>query len=372
MKFIKSENFTKRKKYRAIENLIIVLLILMIIFLLSQVNSIFNPIKQFLGIAGLPIVISGLFYYILNPIVDFMEKKGVRRNIGITILFIFFIGLTALGIIVILPKIEIQFKNFIENWPNYWRIVETKINEFLKSPSFENSNYQIESSLRESLNSITGMIKDITKNTFSGIGDIVGKFTNLLITLVTVPFILFYLLKDGKKIGNFIKNIIPNKFKKKTMTILKDVNNQLSTYVRGQITVALIVSIMFIIGFSIIGLKYSMTLGILAGILNLIPYVGSALATIPALLIALVEGPKMLMAVIIIFILEQFIEGRFISPLILGSQLDIHPITIIFVLLSAGKIFGVMGVIIGIPVYVTIKVIVIHYFTWYKESSGLY
>lgn len=115
-----------------------------------------------------------------------------------------------------------------------------------------------------------------------------------------------------------------------------------------------------------------MTLGILAGILNLIPYVGSALATIPALLIALVEGPKKLIAVIIIFILEQFIEGRFISPLILGSQLDIHPITIIFVLLSAGKIFGVMGVIIGIPVYVTIKVIVIHYFTWYKESSGLY
>jgi predicted PurR-regulated permease PerM len=138
------------------------------------------------------------------------------------------------------------------------------------------------------------------------------------------------------------------------------------------VTVAIAVAIMFIIGFSVIGLNYSITLGILAGFLNLVPYVGSALATIPAIILALVDGPKMLVAVIIVFVLEQTIEGKFISPLVLGSQLDIHPITIIFVLLSAGKIFGIMGVIIGIPVYAAIKVIVTHLFIWYKDFSGLY
>lgn len=129
---------------------------------------------------------------------------------------------------------------------------------------------------------------------------------------------------------------------------------------------------MFMIGFKIVGLEYSVTLGIFAGFMNLIPYLGSFLAMIPAVLIALATSPKMLVAVLIVFALEQFIEGRFVSPLVLGSQLDIHPVTIIFVLLTAGKLFGVVGVILGVPGYAAIKVVVTHIFEWYKTYSGLY
>lgn len=357
---------------QVVTNLLIILLCLLIVYLFTKVSHIFEPVAQFVGIVGLPIVISGLLYYIFNPIVNFMEKKGIKRNWGITILYVAFIGLITWGIIILIPKIENQTKSFLEDWPLYWQTIENKTTEFFNAPLFEKFSEPIENALNELFNSINAITKTVSKNAFSGIGSVVGAVANIVVTVVTVPFILFYLLKDGKKLSPYVTQFLPTKIRNKTVTILTDVNKQLSSYVRGQVTVAVAVAILFIIGFSAIGLNYSITLGILAGFLNLIPYVGSALATVPAIILALVDGPKMLIAVIIIFVLEQTIEGRFISPLVLGSQLDMHPITIIFVLLSAGKIFGVMGVILGIPFYASIKVIVTHFFEWYKEVSGLY
>lgn len=355
-----------------VTTLLIVLLCLLIILLFTKVSHLFEPVAQFIGIVGLPIVISGLLYYILNPLVNFMERKGIKRNLAITILFVVIFGLITWGIVILIPKIEHQTRSFVNEWPTYWRIIESKTSEFFNAPIFDKFSKPIEDSLNEFFNSINTMAKTISKNAFKGIGSVVGAVANIVVTVVTVPFILFYLLKDGKKLAPYMTQFLPTKIRKTTLNVLVDINKQLSSYVRGQVTVAVAVAIMFIIGFSAVGLNYSVTLGILAGFLNLIPYVGSALATIPAILLALVDGPKMLIAVIIIFIVEQTIEGKFVSPLVLGSQLEIHPITIIFVLLSAGKIFGVMGVILGIPLYATIKVIATHLFTWYKEVSGLY
>ncbi|MBO0477693.1 AI-2E family transporter [Vagococcus sp. DIV0080] len=352
--------------------LVTIVLCLLIVLLFTKVSHLFEPIMQFVGIVGLPIIISGLLFYIFNPVVDFMEKKGIKRNFSIMLLYVIVIGLIVWGVIILVPKIEHQTKSFIEDWPVYWQTIEQKTGEFFNAPLFEKFSEPIENAINELFSSINQIAKSISKNAFTGIGSVVGAVANIVVTIVTVPFILFYLLKDGKELTPYVTQFLPTKIRHKTIVVLKDINKQLSSYVRGQVTVAIAVAIMFMIGFSVIGLKYSITLGVLAGFLNLIPYVGSALATIPAVILALVDGPKMLIAVIIVFVLEQTIEGKFISPLVLGSQLDIHPITIIFVLLSAGKIFGFMGVIIGIPVYATIKVIVTHLFTWYKEKSGLY
>ncbi|HCM90044.1 MULTISPECIES: AI-2E family transporter [Vagococcus] len=352
--------------------LLIILLCLLIILTFTKVSPLFEPITQFIGIVSLPIIITGLLYYILNPVVNMMERKGINRNLGISLLFILILGLIAWGIIILIPKLEHQTTSFLNEWPTYWQTIEVKTTEFFNASIFDKFSDQIENAINEFFASINTIAKTVSKNAFVGIGNVVGAVANILVTVLTVPFILFYLLKDGKKLSPYVTQFLPTKVRKPTINILKDINKQLSSYVRGQVTVAFAVAVMFIIGFSVIGLKYSVALGILAGFLNLIPYVGSALATIPAIILALVDGPKMLVAVIVVFILEQTIEGKFVSPLVLGSQLEIHPVTIIFVLLSAGKIYGVMGVILGIPAYAALKVIITHAFTWYKEVSGLY
>ena len=127
------------------------------------------------------------------------------------------------------------------------------------------------------------------------------------------------------------------------------------------------------IGLPIIGLRYAVALAITAGFLNLVPFLGSFLAAIPMVIVGLaIGGPLMLVKVIIVLIIEQTLEGRFISPLVLGKQMSIHPITILFVLLTAGQILGVWGVLLAIPFYATLKVIIVHVYEWYREISVLY
>ena len=135
---------------------------------------------------------------------------------------------------------------------------------------------------------------------------------------------------------------------------------------------AIVVGIIFAIGYSIIGLDYAISLSVIAGIFNIIPYLGSIMAVVPALIIGLLISPYMFIKVLIVVAIEQLLEGRFVSPQILGNNLKIHPVTILLVLLGAGRLFGLSGVILGVPGYAVIKVIVTELYNTFRESSGLF
>lgn len=352
--------------------LLIVLLVLLIINLFTRVSYLFTPVLQFLAIVGLPIILAGILYYLMNPVVDFAEKKGIRRIYSIIALFVLVIGLLAWGIIVIVPKIQEQTLSFVDNFPQYVKVVERTVNDLFSDPIFSQVQEQLTASGEKFMNSLTEVIQNVSKTTFQNLGNFFGAVASIVVAVITMPFILFYLLKDGRKLGPYVVNFLPTKLRKPTLKVLVEMNDQVSSYIRGQLTVAFAVAIMFMIGFSIIGLDYAITLGIAAGFLNLIPYLGSFLALVPAVFLGIVGGPVLLVKVLVVFVIEQTIEGRVISPLVLGSQLSIHPVTILLVLLTSGKLFGLVGVILGIPAYAAIKVVISNVFEWYKRISNLY
>lgn len=352
--------------------LLIVLLVLLIINLFTRVSYLFTPVLQFLAIVGLPIILAGILYYLMNPVVDFAEKKGIRRIYSIIALFVLVIGLLAWGIIVIVPKIQEQTLSFVDNFPQYVKVVERTVNDLFSDPIFSQVQEQLTASGEKFMNSLTEVIQNVSKTTFQNLGNFFGAVASIVVAVITMPFILFYLLKDGRKLGPYVVNFLPIKLRKPTLKVLGEMNDQVSSYIRGQLTVAFAVAIMFMIGFSIIGLDYAITLGIVAGFLNLIPYLGSFLALVPAVFLGIVGGPVLLVKVLVVFVIEQTIEGRVISPLVLGSQLSIHPVTILLVLLTSGKLFGLVGVILGIPAYAAIKVVISNVFEWYKRISNLY
>ncbi|WP_297079785.1 AI-2E family transporter [uncultured Enterococcus sp.] len=352
--------------------LLVVLLLLLIIFTFTKVAYLFEPVGQFLSVVGLPIVLSGILYYLMNPAVDFLEKKGVKRLYSILLLFVVVIGLIVWGVVVIIPEIRDQTVSFIDNFPSYMTAAEKGIDEVFSDPIFKQFQEQVASSSEKLISSITDVAKNVSKSTFQNIGNFFGAVATITVAIITMPFILFYLLKDGKKLPGYLVKFLPTKFRQPTLVVLKEMNDQVSSYIRGQLTVAFLVAVIFMILFSIIGLDYAITLGIVAGALNLIPYLGSFLAMVPAVFLGIVGGPILLVKVLIVFVVEQTIEGRLISPLVLGSQLSIHPVTILFVLLTSGKLFGLAGVILGIPVYAAAKVVITHIFEWYKTVSNLY
>lgn len=357
---------------QVVTGLLIVLLLLLITLVFTKVSYLFTPVGQFVGIVALPIILAGVFYYLINPVIDFLENRGVRRIYGIIGMFILIAGLIAWGIVVIIPSIRDQVQTFSSQLPNYIQTIDDKTTEVLTNPFFDQFRTQIEESADKMLSSVGDIVQNMSKSTLQGLGSVVATVANVLIALITAPIILFFLLKDGKQLAPYFLKFLPNRLRGPSATVLAEMNSQVSSYIRGQLTVAFAVAVMFVIGFSVVGLEYAVTLGILAGILNLVPYLGSFLAMIPVVFIALVAGPWMLVKVLIVFVIEQTIEGRLISPLVLSSQLKMHPVTILLVLLTAGKIFGVVGVILGIPVYAALKVVVTHIFEWYKEVSSLY
>lgn len=357
---------------QAVTSLLVILLILLILLLFTKVSYLFEPVWQFLAIVGLPIILAGILYYLMNPTVDYLERKGIKRIYSIFGLFILVVGLIVWGVVVIIPKIQEQSMSFADNLPGYLTIIENKVNEILSDPIFSQVQEQIEASNEKLISSLTDIVQNLSRSTIQNLGSFFGAVATIVLAVITMPFILFYLLKDGRKLAPYFVKFLPTKMRQPSLVVLKEMNDQVSSYIRGQLTVAFAVAVMFMIGFSIIGLDYAITLGIAAGFLNLIPYLGSFLAMIPAVFLGIVGGPVLLIQVLIVFVIEQTIEGRLISPLVLGNELSIHPVTILLVLLTSGKLFGLVGVILGIPVYAAAKVVITHVFKWYTRVSSLY
>ena len=357
---------------KAVTVFLVALLLGLNIFILSKISFLFIPVIDFLSVVMLPVILSGLLFYLLNPLVDLMEKYKINRVLAISIIFVIIAVLLIIGLAVAIPNLQRQVVIFAQNVPSYLEDADKVIDDLVTKRLPDDFRPQLEQVLANFSTQATAWASNISSKAVNWVSALISGTSQVIVALIIMPFMLFYLLRDGKGLRDYITQFLPNKLREPVGKVLSDVNQQLANYVRGQITVAVIVAIMFIIFFKIIGLRYAVALGVTAGVLNLVPYLGSFLAMIPALVLGLIAGPVMLLKVIIVFIVEQTIEGRFVSPLILGSQLNIHPITILFVLLTSGSMFGIWGVLLGIPIYASAKVVISAIFDWYKEISGLY
>ncbi|NQJ73125.1 AI-2E family transporter [Streptococcus suis] len=357
---------------QAVTFFLVTLLVLLTIFVFTKVSFLLKPIGSFIEIILLPMLLTGLLYYLLNPIVDWLEKYKISRTAAISVLFVLIGLLLVWGLAVAIPSIQEQVTSFAQNLPSNIQKIESHVTTLLENEQFE----QFRPTALEMLNKVNDQIisyaQKFSSSAVNWASSLISTASQIIVAILIMPFILFYLLRDGQQLNAHVTQYLPTKWRSSVSKVLTDVNSQLSNYVRGQVTVAIIVALMFSVMFSIIGLSYPVTLGVMAGFLNLIPYLGSFLAMIPAVILGLIAGPVMLIKVLIVFMVEQTIEGRFVTPLIIGSSLSIHPITILFVLLTAGQMYGVLGVLLGIPIYASIKVLVKAIFEWYKAHSSLY
>lgn len=357
---------------QAVTFFLVTLLVLLTIFVFTKVSFLLKPIGSFIEIILLPMLLTGLLYYLLNPIVDWLEKYKISRTAAISVLFVLIGLLLVWGLAVAIPSIQEQVTSFAQNLPSNIQKIESHVTTLLENEQFE----QFRPTALEMLNKVNDQIisyaQKFSSSAVNWASSLISTASQIIVAILIMPFILFYLLRDGQNLNHHVTQYLPTKWRSSVSKVLTDVNSQLSNYVRGQVTVAIIVALMFSVMFSLIGLSYPVTLGVMAGFLNLIPYLGSFLAMIPAVILGLIAGPVMLIKVLIVFMVEQTIEGRFVTPLIIGSSLSIHPITILFVLLTAGQMYGVLGVLLGIPIYASIKVVVKVIFEWYKAYSGLY
>lgn len=369
----KSEMFKKFiLNNRFVLFLLVLLLIGINILIFREVSFIFTPFEVLFKTVLLPIIMAAVFYYLLNPIVNYLEKLKVKRVYSILLLYILIIGLISILIVSVIPFLREQVMSLVQKFPQYARDVEDLIEQIVGSKFVYEAQKTLNIDVADLANNISTQVTKLVNNTWTGIGTFVGVVKDFLLALIILPFILFYLLKDGMKLPSYILKFLPIPLRSQSFEVMKEINSSISLYIRGQIIVSFCIGILMFIGFLIIGLEYASLLALIAAFTSVVPYLGPAIAITPALIIAIVTSPIMLLKLIIVWTVVQLIEGKFISPQIMGRNLHIHPITIIFVILTAGNLFGVKGVILAVPGYAILKVIATHLFEWVKTRSELY
>ncbi|MBP1905619.1 putative PurR-regulated permease PerM [Paenibacillus turicensis] len=357
---------------RLVVFLLILLLIGLNIFIFSKISFIFNPLTVFIKTILFPILLTGALYYLLNPLVNILEKRKIPRVYTIIALYLSIALLITLLLNTVIPLVQEQINSLILNFPRYSQEVQIQFESLVGSDLFG----KISSTSGFDPSKIGQTVADQATSLFngavSGLGGFIGAVKDIILTIATIPFILFYLLKDGKKLPGFILRFVPVKFRKQSGRVMAEMNDQISSYIRGQIIVSMCIGLLLYIGFLIIGIEYSLVLAIIAACTSIVPYLGPAIAITPALIIAIVTSPMMLLKLIVVWTVAQFVEGKFISPQIMGKTLKIHPITIIFVILTAGNLFGFLGIILAVPGYAVLKVICTHLFHWFERRTHLY
>jgi len=352
--------------------LLVLLLVGLNIMVLTKISYIFTPVTVLLKTLLLPVILAGIAYYLLNPVVDLLERKGVKRIYSIIMLFLVGAGLITILLVIVIPLLNGQAVSFVNSFPKYGEQLRVKFEQFMDSAGFIQVQEWFNLNPEKLTSNITEQATSILNGTLTSVGSFVGALKEVILAILTLPFILFYLLKDGKKLPETIVSVLPNKLQPHTKRIMAEMNGQVSSYIRGQIIVSFCIGLLLYIGYLIIGLEYSLVLALVAACTSVIPYLGPAIAITPALVVAMVTSPVMLLKMVVIWTIVQLIEGKFISPQIMGKTLHIHPITIIFVILTAGNLFGLAGIVLAVPGYAVIKVVVIHLFEWFRSRSILY
>jgi len=357
-------------------NIIFMLLVLILVgiavYVFNKVSFIFHPLLIVLTTIGPPVILAFIAYYLLNPIVNLLERFRIKRIWGIIILVLGIVGILTWLLFVTVPAIQSQLIELADNFPAYVEKMSGGFKSWIDG-SFLGSYYDDAYDwVMKKLSNLPSDISHYLGGAAEGLVTFASTITHIIVVLITFPFVLFFLLKDSGKFKHYFLKLLPPKFRADADHILHRMDTQVGSYIQGQIIVATCIGILLYIGYLIIGLDYAITLAIIAAITSVVPYLGPMIAVTPAIIIALVTSPIMLLKMAIVWAAVQFLEGHFISPNVMGKTMQIHPITIMFVLLVAGNLFGIFGVILAIPGYAILKVLVTYMYSKFKDRYNRY
>lgn len=345
--------------------IIALILILLAIFLFGQIDFFLIPFKKFIAILFFPLLISGLFYYLLRPPVRLLESLKVPRVIAIIIVFVITLLLIALMVGYSSSILTTQINQLIQNIPGFIDLINKNLDQIVKNDaiaifpniSFKNIQAQFNSFLETSIPLVSTSIL----TAFSAV-------TGIATVLIIVPFVIFYFLKDDRQFGRSIMSIMPEKHRKDIKEILLDIDDTLSSYIVGQFIIAFLLGALTYIAYLIIGVDYSLILALFAMITTLIPIFGSIIGLIPALLVGLASSTSEMITILIASLIIQNLVFNVFSPHFMGKRLSIHPLTFIFILLGVAALYGFVGMLIAIPVYAVLKIVIKNFIRIYKIS----
>ncbi|WP_026675452.1 AI-2E family transporter [Alkalihalobacterium bogoriense] len=341
------------------------IIILLIIYLSTLVDFIFRPIAVLIQTLFAPIILAGVLYYLFRPFVNLLAKK-MPRSLAILLLYIIVAAVLTFLFLLVGPELQKQLNSFMKNIPHLMNEIRTLINNLQQNEYLARFQLNENFSFEQISSELTTTINNVLSTIGTNLASFIGFITNAVLIVIIIPFVLFYMLKEGEKAPAQFLRLLPKKQQEDARRILGDMDKALSSYIQGQIIVSFCVGVLAYIAFLIIKLDYPLVLALVAMFTNVIPFIGPWIGTIPAVVVGLIHSPFMALLVILVIIVIQQIESNLISPQVMGRKLAIHPLTIILLILAAGRFAGLLGLILAVPTYAVLKVIVSHIYRLWK------
>tara|TARA_E500000178_G_C16960429_1_gene725723 strand:+ start:1 stop:1002 length:1002 start_codon:yes stop_codon:yes gene_type:complete len=312
-----------------------------------------------------PLFIGLFLAYLLDPVVDKLEKRKLGRGTATTIVLLIFSLVVFFLSFLIIPILLEQTKEFLKLFPNLISELEKFVNIGIKIFQKNILNFQTTDFVLSFKDNLSKVVDKLFQNIISSS----MALFNFLGLVVITPIVTWYMLKDWDKMVKYMENQTPKIYKKKVKNIFKEVDSILSTYFRGQFLVSSSLVLYFSISFTIVGLKYSIFMGLFAGLFSFIPIIGIIISLVISLLLAFLQfyDYTHLLYVIGIFFFAQILESYILTPRLIGKKLGIHPLVIIISIIIFGSILGMVGVFFAIPFT---SIIIFYFEKWIKNIGA--
>ncbi len=317
-----------------------------------------------------PFLLAAVIAYICNPMVTRLARNDIPRTVGAVLVMLLLLGVFAALVLIMVPLFEEEAKRLLDKMPVYLDMFKNNVIPWLEAKfkiSLQLDMNVLKEAISEHWQSAGGVAAKILPSLTSG-GMAIVEF---LINLLLVPVVLFYLLRDWDMLLKLIDEMIPRYWHHQVSKLAYETDQILAEFLRGQLSVIILMSICYITGLWLVGLEFALPIGLVAGILVFVPYLGMIVGLTLATFAALMQFQSWsgVIPVFAVFGLGQLLEGMLITPWLVGDRIGLHPVMVIFALLAFGQLFGFFGILLALPVSAVMLVWLRHLHRRYLGSN---
>ncbi len=322
----------------------------------------------------LPFVAGMALAYFLDPVADWLERRGLSRLMATVVILVCFVLVFVLSLMLVIPIIINQFTEFAAALPGYI----SQLQQIISSPETSFLPHWIGSQIE----TIKQNFSEVLSQGAGFIGSLLGQIWNsgkaivdVVSLLIVTPVVAFYILLDWDRMVSKVDNWIPREQVNTVRRIAREMDESVAGFIRGQGSLCLILGIFYAVGLSIVGLNFGLLIGFVSGMISFIPYIGSLIGLVLSVGVALVQfwpDYPWILAVAGVFFVGQFVEGNILQPKLVGESVGLHPVWLMFALFAFGAMFGFVGLLIAVPAAAVVGVLVRFALSRYLDSDIYY
>ncbi|MET0576837.1 MAG: AI-2E family transporter [Mesorhizobium sp.] len=318
----------------------------------------------------LPFVAGMALAYFLDPVADRLQRLGLSRVMATVVILVCFIVVLTLALVVLIPVLASQMADFAVKVPGYIERLQQLVTKF--NPQWLEQRFGVDAAeLREGLSSLLSTGFGFASTVFQSVWSSGVALFSIASLFIITPVVAFYMLLDWDRMVSVVDSWVPRDHVETVRRIAIDINTATAGFVRGQGTLCLVLGVLYAIGLTIVGLNFGILIGMFAGLISFIPYVGSLVGLVLSVGVAFVQfwpDWPWVVAVACVFFVGQFIEGNILQPRLVGKSVGLHPVWLMFALFAFGALFGFVGLLIAVPAAAAIAVLVRFAISRYLES----